>query len=685
MSYVPAANSDLLVSRLVRDRFICAHDALEKALLNRQLLFALVVMTVSSSGIAQAPHITTAGDPTVNPDTIYRLAVKAADFPEERQALLLDDGVLRIEADGRGSTTYRQIVQILRPEAVAGYSEEQFTYAPKHQRFTLNWVHVVKVDGGVISSAPSHVQESDVPAQFGDPTYSDQKVVRVSLTGVAPGTIIDYSYTIEELKPFLPGDFFESWNVSSGTLVQRSRYVVDMPAGLKPHIRETNLNFARTEKAANGRRTLVWATRDISTIKPEVFASDSNGVYMTVLISSPTTWSAIGKWYAGNAASRYAATPAVDSAIGVAVKDARTLDDSIRAVHRWVAQDIRYVAIALGLGGYQPRSPKEVVRTGFGDCKDKATLFVVALKKFGITAYPVLLSSTGGVKRDMPSIDQLDHVIAAFKRPHETKYEYADLTASLTPLGELPFGYQGEFGMVVHPDGAIEEITFPKSALTSNVSERRIVGALSANGVFNGTYSATAIGASQYALRNAFENPLDSTQRAQAANSIAGGVFDGAQGDSLTGFKGKDLAAKPTLSLLIRNGHAASMAGNNAIITNPFGSMSAFATVAHQIETAGPRRFPIDAVKLFGYGQAKMILRMTLPEGWHVELPPSVTAVSVFGSYDSQYAQVGRDLVVTRTLTGASGVYTPDQLPILLKWIKDVAKDDAKLIVVEKK
>ncbi|MEO7103640.1 MAG: DUF3857 and transglutaminase domain-containing protein [Gemmatimonadaceae bacterium] len=649
------------------------------------MLFALAVMLSSSTGMAQAPHITSAGDPTVNPDTIYRLAIKPADFPEERQALLLDDGVLRIEADGRGSTTYRQIIQILRPEAVEGYSEEQFSYAPKHQHFTLNWIHVVKLDGTVISAAPSHVQESDVPAQFGDPTYSDQKVVRVSLTGVAPGTIVDYSYTIEELKPFLPGDFFESWNVSSGTRVLRSRYVVDLPAGLKPHIREVNLDFARTEKTANGRHTFVWATRDIAKIKPEVFASDSNGVYMSVLISSPTTWAAIGRWYAGNASSRYVSTPAVDSAIGVAVKDARTLDDSIRAVHRWVAQDIRYVAIALGLGGYQPRSPDEVVRTGFGDCKDKATLFVVALKKFGITAFPVLLSSTGGVRREMPSIDQLDHVIAAFKRPHEADYEYADLTASLTPLGELPFEYQGEFGMVVHPDGAVEEITFPKAPLSGNVAERRIVGTLSTDGMFNGTYSATAAGANQYALRNAFENPLDSAQRAQAANSIAAGVFDGAQGDSLAGFKGKDLAAMPKLSLLIKNGHAASMAGNNAILTNPLGSMSAFATLAQQIETAGPRRFPIDAVKLFGYGQSRMIFRVALPEGWHVDLPPSVTAASVFGNYDSQYAQVGRDLVVTRTLTGAPGVYAPDQLPVLLKWIHEIAKDDAKLIVIEKK
>ncbi|MFI5238800.1 MAG: hypothetical protein ACHQQP_03235, partial [Gemmatimonadales bacterium] len=118
---------------------------------------------------------------------------------------------------------------------------------------------------------------------------------------------------------------------------------------------------------------------------------------------------------------------------------------------------------------------------------------------------------------------------------------------------------------------------------------------------------------------------------------------------------------------------------------NPLGSMSAFATVAQQIETAGPRRFPIDAVKLFGYGESSMEVRVTLPEGWHAELPPSVSATSEFGKYDSHYSQVGRDLVMSRTMTGASGIYPPDQLPSLLKWIREIAKDDAKLIVVEKK
>ena len=112
---------------------------------------------------------------------------------------------------------------------------------------------------------------------------------------------------------------------------------------------------------------------------------------------------------------------------------------------------------------------------------------------------------------------------------------------------------------------------------------------------------------------------------------------------------------------------------------------SGFTTLAQQIETAGPRRFPIDAVKLLGYGESHMEFRVTLPVGWHVELPPNVAATSVFGKYDSEYSQVGRDLIITRTMTGAPGIYPPDQLPSLLKWIREIAKDDAKLIVIEKK
>jgi hypothetical protein len=202
--------------------------------------------------------------------------------------------------------------------------------------------------------------------------------------------------------------------------------------------------------------------------------------------------------------------------------------------------------------------------------------------------------------------------------------------------------------------------------------------------MFNGTYEEAGLGGRQYELRNALENPLDSLQRAKAATSLAAGVFSGGEGDSLVVTNGKDLQTPPRISVHVRNGKAASMAGSNAILTNPFGSVAAFATNAREIDAAGARVFPISPMAIFGFGETHIEFRVTLPEGWRAQLPASVTATSEFGTYKSEYAQHGRELVLARTLTGAGGVYPPDRVKALTQWMRDIAKDDARLIVIEK-
>src|SRR5215468_9246404 len=104
---------------------------------------AFLVLIAGISAGAQAPKITQQGDPSVNRDTIYKLAVKAEDHPEEDAVYLLDDGVVRLEADGRGTMTVRQVIQILKQAAVENFAEWSFGYAPGHEKFTLNWLRVI--------------------------------------------------------------------------------------------------------------------------------------------------------------------------------------------------------------------------------------------------------------------------------------------------------------------------------------------------------------------------------------------------------------------------------------------------------------------------------------------------------------------------------------------------------------
>ena len=633
---------------------------------------------------AQAPRITPRGDPSVRNDTIYRLAVDPAAHPEESGVILLDDGVVRYERDGRGVTTFRTVVHILKEEAAKRYQEQSFGYSPSHERLTVNWVRVLSADGKVISDKPTHEQESDVPAPIDDPVYQERKIRRLSLSGVAENTIVDYSYSIEELKPFLAGDFLQAWSVHTGMMVRRSRLIVDLPAQMTPRIIEYNLDFPRQTKTVNGRTIYTWATKEVPRLRSEMFAADSDGVRMHLVVSSPLGWNDIGRWYSGLARDRYSATPELERKVRELVRDARTRDDSIRAIHRWVAQDIRYVSISLGIGGYQPRLPAKVIETGYGDCKDKATLFVAALNTIGIRAHPVLLNSRARADRAAPTIRQFDHEIAAVETG-SGKYQYVDLTSELTPYGELPPGEQGGFALVVKQDGQIEEVTLPRERVEEAWSEMKISGELTSSGRFNGRVEQRAAGGRQYDLRALFSHPLDSTRRAGLMRALGSRVFTGGTADSLVSFNGKDLNAKPILAWTVRNARATRSAGATEILNLPFESMEELTQLADALAEREKRKFPIDAEEVYGRSVTKSELRLTLPEGWTARLPKTVRAESPFGSYTSEYVQQGRELRVTRKSEGRPGIQPPDKIDELIAWLRAVAEDDASFIVLDKK
>jgi transglutaminase-like putative cysteine protease len=650
----------------------------------RWLLLVCASWLACAPAWAQAPKITPSGDPSIRNDTLYSLAVDPRNHPGESAVLLLDDGVIRYEADGTGTETYRQVTQILTPDAVEEYAEREFTYAPGHQRLTVNWIRVVRPDGTVLSEAPSQAQDADIPASLTDPVYTDTKVRRYSLSGVAPGTLVDWSYTVEEVKPFLPGDFFTTWSIHTGAFTRRSRFIVDLPASVVPHLVERNIPFRPRESVIRGRHSYLWTAHDVQPVTPEEFMADSNGVFMTIGLSAPITWETIGSWYSGLSRDRYAVDHGIREKLRSLLKAAPTPDDTLRALQRWVAQDIRYVSIALGLGGYQPRMPAEVLATGYGDCKDKTTLFVAAARALGFRAYPVLLNSGGSVARALPSLSQFNHAIAMVERSEGRVY--VDLTAELVPYGELPESDQGQFGLIVYPDGTSEQVTLPESAASANLNETRIAGSLSAEGYITAMYEERGLGSRQYSLRSLFLVPADSSHRAEFARAIATKLYPGAEADSLVVFEGRDLAADPRVALRIVRGLAARTTGNNQtlILSLPLTSMRGMADAAAALESRRPRRFPIDAAQIIGPAATFTDITLTLPPGWRAELPRDVEARGKWGSYTARYDQQGTTLHIVRSLEGTRGIYPPEDLPDLTGWLRAVAQDDVAYLVIER-
>src|SRR6476646_2361473 len=184
---------------------------------------SLSLLLLLTGTAAVVPPVGTRLDkPTIEPDSIYSLAVKPESFPDESVVWLLAEGVYKVEADGRTSRTTRQVVQILKPEGANAYRERQYSWNPDRDKLTVNWMRVVKPNSEVISDHPEQIQDSDVPAAMGTPMYTATKVRLISLYVLDTGTILDFSITTETDASMMPGDFFVSWRVTTPTYVVRS-------------------------------------------------------------------------------------------------------------------------------------------------------------------------------------------------------------------------------------------------------------------------------------------------------------------------------------------------------------------------------------------------------------------------------------------------------------------------------
>jgi transglutaminase-like putative cysteine protease len=90
----------------------------------------------------------------------------------------------------------------------------------------------------------------------------------------------------------------------------------------------------------------------------------------------------------------------------------------MQSLANFVQRDIRYVAIELGIGGWQPHPAPAVFSHRYGDCKDKATLLRSMLREIGIDSYHVVIyTERGAVTPQTPAHHGFNHAIIAVKLP----------------------------------------------------------------------------------------------------------------------------------------------------------------------------------------------------------------------------------------------------------------------------
>jgi hypothetical protein len=220
-----------------------------------------------------------------------------------------------------------------------------------------------------------------------------------------------------------------------------------------------------------------------------------------------TRWETV---YWNLASGRLDASPEIKQRVAALSPSGRAPLARMAAIAQFVQHDIRYVAIELGIGGFQPHPANEVFIHRYGDCKDKATLMASMLHEIGVDSYYVVINSErGSVTPDMPAhLGGFNHMILAIKlpdgltnpslvatlqHPRLGKLLFFDPTNELTPLGQIGGYLQGNHGLLVTPDGG-ELVEVPRQPLAMNGIVRTAKLVLDATGTRKGEVTEVRIG-----------------------------------------------------------------------------------------------------------------------------------------------------------------------------------------------
>src|SRR4029450_7388759 len=120
----------------------------------------------------------------------------------------------------------------------------------------------------------------------------------------------------------------------------------------------------------------------------------------------------------------------------------------VERLHR----EVRYTGVEFADARLIPEYPAETLRRRFGDCKDKSTLLVAALRASGIEAYLALLSAGDArdVSPDLPGIGIFDHAIVYVPGAQDL---WIDATAEYTRVGTLPSSDTDRLALVIPGGG----------------------------------------------------------------------------------------------------------------------------------------------------------------------------------------------------------------------------------------
>jgi hypothetical protein len=631
------------------------------------------------------------------PDWVRAAAAQTVPhYPAETNAVvLLDDTTYTVAADGRAVEHHRRAVKILRPQ---GRDEGiiQVGFDKDTKLLSMN-VWSIGPDGHEYAMKDKDYSDVGFPGMEGAFEFADDKYRVAHAPGADPGGVVAYEYE-QRSRPFVTE---KTWFFQEDIPSISQRFALVLPAGYTYGTVWAHHPPVKVEDLESGPGHWAWEVKNTPGIDlehvPMSPSAESLAGRMTIHYAGPGlglatdgTWQSIGEWYSQLSKDRLVATPEIAAKAQELAADQTDFYGKAEAIAEFVQKQVRYVAIEVGIGGYQPHAAGDVFHNRYGDCKDKATLVSAMLSTVGVHAALMMVDTERGVvDPDAPSLVG-NHVIVAIEVPkgydsprlHSVvtaksgrRYLIFDPTWDQTPFGQLEHGLQGSYGILL--EGADSQaIELPVLDPKLNTIHRTASFRLDSAGVLKGTVVEKRFGDVSEYRREIYATGDAKQQTDSLDRSLERDFTTFSAGDvkvENVGSLNRDFTLSYSLSA---DRYAKAMGQLLLVRPRVLGSLALHTDRKE-------RTVPIDLGETM---QATDDYSIELPEGYTVdEIPDPLKLDLDFAAYQSAVEVKGNILHYTRTYTLRQVTLPADRYADVQKLASAIAADEVGRAVLKKK
>ena len=615
------------------------------------VFFILGVMAVSAASASDAPA--------------WMHTAASAPLPahdEKTDAILLySEDVTTVQADGKTKGFERRAYKILRPDGREYGVVRAYPSSATKVGSMRGWC--IPAQGKDYEVKDKDAAETAAFDLENGILASDLKEKILKIPASEPGNVVGYEIEFQERPYVLQDHWVFQWTYPT----QEARYTLQLPPGWE--YKAVWINHPDVAPTPIGNNQWQWIVKDVPEMRWEADMPPLRGLVgqMVVAFLPPgggpnrgfINWSDVGKWETGLATGRRDASPEIKQKVTALTANQTTELGKMQSLAQFLQSDIRYVGIELGIGGWQPHAATDVFAHRYGDCKDKATLLSAMLKETGIESYYVIVNTRRGVVGSaMPASPfWFNHAILAVKLPdglNDGSLEAVlthpklgrllifDPTDEYTPFGHIRGALQGNYALLVTPDGG-DLVRLPDLSPAKNGITRSAKMTLDPAGNLKGDVQEIRLGDAanhqRYELRSATKDadrikPIETL----LAHSLAEFHITKA---TVTNLQLNSLPFQYNYSITAPN--YAKNAGNLILVRPRLIGRKG----GDLLETKEPRKY---SVEFPGPSRDTDTFEITMPAGYEVDdLPPAVNAEYSFASYHSKTEVNGNTLKYTRT------------------------------------